>query len=241
MRRGGHAQGLKERAGRGGHMEMSWILRKVLEGSRTLFMKKQKVKVETLAFAGCGTMHTSDHFGSCGFVLARTPFCGFAIPGVMLRDLAVKKTASLRADTIELEPGRKSGVLETGLLQSICFVSFLEEHWLLIWHVHREPLDVMGTTSKWEFQEAPDCLSRTHIACIHMVLDFIHADLQGGTIVALVAILVKVFHSLDRGDHLDVDVRAILFRKSWIISHHIPVVHDVAVLLDDPTRITPTI
>jgi hypothetical protein len=169
---------------------------KVLEGSRTLFMKKQKVKVETLAFAGCGTMHTSDHFGSCGFVLARTPFCGFAIPGVVLRDLAVKKTASLRADTIELEPGRKSGVLETGLLQSGCFVSFLEENWLLIWHVDRETLDVMGTTSKREFQESPDCLRGTHIACIHMVLDFIHADLQGGAIVALVAILVEVFPAL---------------------------------------------
>src|SRR6266852_7501056 len=60
--------------------------------------------------------------------------------------------------------------------------------------------------------KVPVCLTAANIACIQVKLDLIlgSAKLHGGTIVALVHILVNVFHSLDRGNRLHIDVTPVL-------------------------------
>jgi hypothetical protein len=79
--------------------------------------------------------------------------------------------------------------------------------------------------------EAPQSLTAADITCIQILLDLIlaSAKLYGGSIMALVHILIDILDSLERGNRLHIDMAPVLPQKIGRVADN-PLVIDIDIL-----------
>jgi hypothetical protein len=115
---------------------------------------------------------------------------------------------------IGLEPCSKSGALIFMLLKSLLkgISAGIGNNLLLLGKMNGKTQDTGFMILNFKEVKALVCLTAANIACIQVKLDLIlgSAKLHGGTIIALVDILVDVLDSLDRGNRLHINMAPIL-------------------------------
>jgi hypothetical protein len=115
---------------------------------------------------------------------------------------------------IGFKPSSESGIPVLMPLKSVLnsVPINVKDNWLLLGKMDRKAQNTGLMILNLKEIKAPGCLTAANITRIQIVLDLIlsSAKLHGGTIVALVHILVDVLDGFDRGNGLHIDVTPVL-------------------------------
>jgi hypothetical protein len=116
-------------------------------------------------------------------------------------------------------------VFGCSLLQDILGSIFpIEDHILFVLKMDRQVIDGGIFQMHGKFKEMPCCLHGRNVATVQVGLDLVVTlGLQSGTVWSLVNVLVHIFHRLDGGADLNIDVALELHQELSAMRNHIPV------------------
>src|SRR6266852_8516740 len=195
-----------------GVVRMTLMSAKVLIRGGTSDNSEKKMQIKALSRRRVGVIHPANLKAP----LPDMPGMPILVPdhpvGKVLIQGIVDDTILMKS--IGLESSSKSDVPILMPLKSLLksVSAGMNDNCLLLRKVYRKMQNARLIVLNLKEVKTPVCLTAANIACIQVKLNLIlgSAKLHGGTIVALVHILVNVFHSLDRGNRLHIDVTPVL-------------------------------